>query len=90
MNEMFYTCSYISILFRLFSWKIIVCICIFTADKQDPFFMTLILKPLVLGQSLKNMGEMEDYLATECPDIEYTSVRAPQLSNSETTGIDFI
>lgn len=55
-------------------------------DRQDPFFMTWLLKPLVLGQSLKNMGEMEDYLATECPDIEYTSVRAPQLSNSETTG----
>lgn len=32
------------------------------------------------------MGEMEDYLDTECPDIEFTSVRCPQLSNAESTG----
>ena len=41
---------------------------------------------MFLGQSLNNMGEMEDYMEVECPDIEYTSVRPPQLTNTETTG----
>lgn len=45
-----------------------------------------VLKPLFLGQSLNNMGQMEDYMEVECPDIEYTSVRPPQLVNSETSG----
>lgn len=55
-------------------------------DSSDPFMINWVLKPLFLGQSLKNLGEMEDYLATECPDIEYTSVRCPQLTNLESTG----
>ncbi|XP_045199849.2 flavin reductase (NADPH)-like [Mercenaria mercenaria] len=55
-------------------------------NSSDPFMINWVLKPLFLGQSLKNMGEMEDYLETECPDIEYTSVRPPQLTNAETTG----
>ncbi|XP_045199850.2 flavin reductase (NADPH)-like [Mercenaria mercenaria] len=55
-------------------------------NSGEPFFMKWIIKPLFLGQSLKNMGEMEDYLEIECPDIDYTSVRAPQLSHSATTG----
>ena len=41
---------------------------------------------MFLGQSLNNMGQMEDYMEVECPDIEYTSVRPPQLTNTETTG----
>ena len=45
-----------------------------------------VLKPLALGQSLHNMGEMEAYLKTECPDIEYTSVRPPQLLNGASSG----
>ncbi|KAL4220461.1 hypothetical protein ACF0H5_020861 [Mactra antiquata] len=55
-------------------------------DANDPFIINWVLKPMFLGQSLKNMGEMEDYLEIECPDIEFTSVRPPQLVNTETTG----
>lgn len=55
-------------------------------DRNDPFIINWVLKPLFLGQSLKNMGEMEDYLEKECPDIEYTSVRPPQLTDSESSG----
>jgi hypothetical protein len=49
--------------------------------------ITWVIKPIFLGQVLKNMGEMEDYMEVECPDIEYTSVRPPQLTNTETTGL---
>ena len=62
-------------------------VCFLLLDSQgDPFFITWLFKPLMLGQSLNNMGEMEDYMEVECPDIEYTSVRPPQLTNTETTG----
>jgi hypothetical protein len=33
------------------------------------------------------MGEMEDFMEEECPDIDYTSVRPPELTNKETTGL---
>lgn len=55
-------------------------------DASDPFIVNWMLKPLILGQSLKNMGEMEHWLEKECPDIEYTSVRPPQLTNAESSG----
>lgn len=55
-------------------------------SSTDPFMITWVIKPIFLGQVLKNMGEMEDYMEVECPDIEYTSVRPPQLTNTETTG----
>ena len=45
-----------------------------------------VLKPLFLGQVVHNMHEMETYFQTECPDIEYTSVKAPQLVNGESSG----
>ena len=55
-------------------------------DPNDSFMINWVLKPLFLGQSLHNMGEMEAYMKTECPDIDYTSVRPPQLSNGSTSG----
>lgn len=58
----------------------------FSDNPNDSFMLNWILKPLFLGQSLHNMGEMEAYLQTECPDIEYTSVKPPQLLNGESSG----
>lgn len=55
-------------------------------NPNDSFMINWVLKPLFLGQSLHNMGEMEAYLKTECPDIEYTSVRPPQLVNGASSG----
>ena len=59
---------------------------IFSDNPNDSFMINWVLKPLALGQSLHNMGEMEAYLKTECPDIEYTSVRPPQLLNGASSG----
>ncbi|XP_052784640.1 uncharacterized protein LOC128220321 [Mya arenaria] len=55
-------------------------------NSADPFIVNWVLKPLLLGQTLRNSGEMEDFLETECPDVRYTSVRSPELSDSESTG----
>ncbi|WAR27752.1 hypothetical protein MAR_013456 [Mya arenaria] len=54
-------------------------------NSADPFIVNWVLKPLLLGQTLRNSGEMEDFLETECPDVRYTSVRSPELSDSEST-----
>ncbi|XP_062602722.1 flavin reductase (NADPH)-like [Saccostrea cucullata] len=52
----------------------------------EPFIIRWILRPLFIGNLLTNLGEMEDYLNKECPDIDYTSVRPPGLSNQPSTG----
>ncbi|WAR27715.1 hypothetical protein MAR_013419 [Mya arenaria] len=55
-------------------------------NSADPFIVNWVLKPLLLGQSLHNKAEMEDFLETDCLDIRYTLVRPPQLTDSEPTG----
>ncbi|WAR27778.1 hypothetical protein MAR_013482 [Mya arenaria] len=60
--------------------------CHVSDDANDPFIINWVLKPLFLGQSLHNMGQMEDFLEADCSDIRYTSVRPPQLTNGETSG----
>ncbi|XP_060583455.1 flavin reductase (NADPH)-like [Ruditapes philippinarum] len=55
-------------------------------DSTDPFIINWVVKPLFLRKLLNNMGEMEDFMEEECPDIDYTSVRPPELTNKETTG----
>ncbi|WAR27758.1 hypothetical protein MAR_013462 [Mya arenaria] len=54
-------------------------------NSADPFIVNWVLKPLLLGQSLHNKAEMEDFLETDCLDIRYTLVRPPQLTDSEPT-----
>ncbi|KAH3805662.1 flavin reductase (NADPH)-like [Dreissena polymorpha] len=55
-------------------------------DRSDPFIINWVLKPLFLGPTLHNMGQMEDYFDQECADIAYTSVRPPQLVDTDTSG----
>jgi len=50
-----------------------------------PWIISWVMKPLFLRHVLKNMGEMEDYLAESCQDLNYTVVRPPQLTNSPAT-----
>ena len=35
----------------------------------------------MIGRQLDNMYEMEEWLAKECQDIDYTVVRPPRLSD---------
>ncbi|XP_061170904.1 uncharacterized protein LOC133180375 [Saccostrea echinata] len=51
----------------------------------EPFLMKWILRPLFIGKVLENIGEMEDYLNQECQDIDFTTVRAPGLTNGTST-----
>ena len=66
--------------------KICVNHVIFSDDPNDAFMINWVFKPLFLGESLHNMGEMEDYMSTECQDIEYTSIRPPRLTNDPSSG----
>ena len=40
----------------------------------------------MIGRQLDNMYEMEEWLAKECQDIDYTVVRPPRLSDAEYRG----
>ena len=56
------------------------------ADEKGPFVMDWLIKPLLLKKVLRNMGAMESYLVENCPDINYTVVKPPGLSNAAKTG----
>lgn len=56
------------------------------ATDGEPFIIRWILRPLIIGNLLHNMGEMEDYLNKECQDINYTVVRPPGLTDQPSTG----
>ena len=62
------------------------CIVSVSDNPNDSFMLNWVLKPLVLGQVLHNMHEMETYFQTQCEDIEYTAVKPPQLVNGESSG----
>ena len=49
--------------------------------------MDWLIKPLLLKKVLRNMGAMESYLVENCPDINYTVVKPPGLSNAAKTGM---
>ncbi|XP_062602721.1 LOW QUALITY PROTEIN: uncharacterized protein LOC134264440 [Saccostrea cucullata] len=51
----------------------------------EPFLMKWVLRRLLIGEILENIGEMEDYLNQECQDINFTTVRLPWLSNGPST-----
>lgn len=73
---------------RLIFYLFITCKCnnFLTATDGEPFIIRWILRPLIIGNLLHNMGEMEDYLNKECQDIDYTVVRPPGLTNQPSTG----
>ncbi|KAK3580079.1 hypothetical protein CHS0354_001212 [Potamilus streckersoni] len=56
------------------------------SEPGNPFIIEWVLKPLFLGNTLKNMSEMEDYLAINCLDLDYTVVKPPALKNAQSTG----
>ncbi|XP_070535150.1 flavin reductase (NADPH)-like isoform X2 [Ptychodera flava] len=53
-----------------------------------PRIIEWILKPLVYGRVLRNMGIMEDFLIEKCSDIDYTVVRPPGLTDKPASGKD--
>ncbi|ESO98862.1 hypothetical protein LOTGIDRAFT_113739 [Lottia gigantea] len=59
-----------------------------SSAEGEPWAIAWILRPLFLRQVLADMSRMEDYLLSECQDINYTVVRPPKLLNTEATGKD--
>ncbi|XP_022089990.1 uncharacterized protein At2g34460, chloroplastic-like isoform X2 [Acanthaster planci] len=64
-------------------------------SKSDggPFFTEWIMKPLArlfIGRILSNMAVMENYLISECQDINFTIVRPPGLQDTPVSGKDFM
>ncbi|XP_064615608.1 flavin reductase (NADPH)-like [Liolophura sinensis] len=55
---------------------------------DNPKIMEWIVKPLFIGRHLTSMAVMENYLFNECPDINYTIVRPPQLTNGPSVGTE--
>ncbi|OWF39248.1 divinyl chlorophyllide a 8-vinyl-reductase, chloroplastic-like [Mizuhopecten yessoensis] len=45
-----------------------------------------IMRPLVIGNLLKNLSEMENDLEQKCSDLDWTVVRAPGLYNADSSG----
>ncbi|KAK7090981.1 flavin reductase (NADPH)-like isoform X2 [Littorina saxatilis] len=62
--------------------KRLICITSWGAKDEPglPWVISWFLKPTFLRNVLANMGEMEDYLAEKCSDINYTVVKPPGLS----------
>ncbi|XP_076454028.1 flavin reductase (NADPH)-like isoform X2 [Babylonia areolata] len=67
--------------------KRLVCITSWGAKDEEglPWVISWFLKPTFLRNVLANMGQMEDYLAEHCSDINYTVVRPPGLTNKPST-----
>ena len=61
---------------------------LYTATEGEPFMIKWMLRPLFIGNVLKNMGEIEDYLSKDCQDINFTVVRPPGLTIQPSTGKD--
>ena len=56
------------------------------AASDEPVFMKWLLKPLMLGRALADMDRMETFLQEKCQDLDFTSVRPPQLTNGDEKG----
>lgn len=72
--------------------KRLVCMTAWSTLPQpgSPWFIEWILRPLILGNTLKNMAEMEEYLDKECSDIDYTVVRPGGLTNLPSSGQEIL
>ncbi|KAK3576844.1 hypothetical protein CHS0354_002638 [Potamilus streckersoni] len=56
------------------------------SEPGNPIWVEWVLKPLALGKPLQNMAQMEDYLTSQCSDLDFTVVRPPGLVNGPSTG----
>ncbi|XP_070535158.1 flavin reductase (NADPH)-like isoform X3 [Ptychodera flava] len=61
----------------------------YNSKDPGPWIIEWIIKPLILGRVLANMGVMEDFLMEKCSDIDYTVVRPPGLTDKPASGKDF-
>ncbi|CAG5125837.1 unnamed protein product [Candidula unifasciata] len=55
-------------------------------DPGLPFFWRWVLKPSFLRNLVRDMELFEDFLLSDCSDINYTIVRPPRLTNNPSTG----
>lgn len=74
-----------SIITAMRTAKVTRFICIsawFVLESSDESFLhRWFYRPFVKGRTLDDMAKMEDYLRTECSDINYTVVRPPKLTD---------
>ncbi|KAL3848033.1 hypothetical protein ACJMK2_018916 [Sinanodonta woodiana] len=56
------------------------------SEPGNPVWVEWVLKPLTLGKLLQNMAQMEDYLTSQCSDLDFTVMRPPGLKNDPSSG----
>ncbi|OWF36530.1 flavin reductase (NADPH)-like [Mizuhopecten yessoensis] len=86
----FYTDSMKSIVtaMRTSSTKRLVCLTSIGTEKAagSPWVVEWIFRPLLIGNILSNMAEMEHYLVDHCSDLSYTVVRPSGLADGPSSG----
>lgn len=78
----FYTkCKIFLVSFQDFTYK-------YNSDQPEiyPFIFKLIIRPMI-GRHLDSMFVMEQYLDSECQDLDYTIVRPPRLLDNPIIGL---
>ncbi|ESO92950.1 hypothetical protein LOTGIDRAFT_145414 [Lottia gigantea] len=65
--------------------KRFLCLTSWGLKHGEPRFVSWLLRSLFLKTIYADMARMEDYLESECQDINYTVVRPPSLSNGNST-----
>lgn len=58
----------------------------FKADTVYPQIYKFLLRPMI-GRQLDSMNEMEEYLVSQCSDLDYTIVRPPRLQDEPLKGL---
>jgi biliverdin reductase/flavin reductase len=56
------------------------------ADTIYPQIYKFLLRPMI-GRQLDSMNEMEEYLVSQCSDLDYTIVRPPRLQDEPLKGL---
>jgi biliverdin reductase/flavin reductase len=56
------------------------------AGLQYPMIYSLLLRPMI-GRQLDALYDMEEFLHSDCQDIDYTVVRPPGLVNGPLSGL---
>lgn len=88
----FYTDSIKSIVsaMRTSNTNRIVCLTSIGTEKAagSPWYVEWIFRPLLIGNILSNMAEMEHYLVDHCSDLSYTIVRPAGLVDGPKSGKD--
>ncbi|XP_033761214.1 flavin reductase (NADPH)-like [Pecten maximus] len=88
----FYTDTMKSIVsaMRKSNTKRLVCLTSIGTEKApgNPWVVEWIFRPLLIGNILSNMAEMEHYLVDHCSDLSYTVVRPAGLEDGPSSGKD--